>query len=134
MQWVAAGRAAQLLVSNICPNIGGDAGNGKVFVREALTPRTKYLLAKAKSELKDKYKSTESGLSEADTNGHSNGSPEDATERERALREKARVSRVFDSFKARALMKAQASASSHIAKARAQPRAILQRLEPSLEP
>ncbi|KAI5642577.1 septin domain-containing protein [Phthorimaea operculella] len=35
-----------------------------------------------------RHTSTESGLSEGDTNGHANGSPEDPTERERALIEK----------------------------------------------
>ncbi|XP_049886842.1 uncharacterized protein LOC126381403 [Pectinophora gossypiella] len=52
-QWVAAGRAASLVVSNVLPSSSGNAATEAIYVREALTPRTKYLLSKAKRELKD---------------------------------------------------------------------------------
>ncbi|KAJ2937818.1 hypothetical protein O0L34_g16145 [Tuta absoluta] len=55
-RWVTAARAANISIKNVLPNLGGEFVDEKVFVREALTNRNKFLLGKAKHELKSTYK------------------------------------------------------------------------------
>ncbi|KAI5637384.1 hypothetical protein NE865_09953 [Phthorimaea operculella] len=56
-KWINASRDAGIVLSNIYPELKDVAsGSNRVYIREALTPRTKYLLAKAKELLKDSNK------------------------------------------------------------------------------
>lgn len=55
-QWLTAARAANIVVSNILPNVKAEAASERVYIREALTNRNKYLLSKAKQDLKNTYK------------------------------------------------------------------------------
>ncbi|KAJ2952375.1 hypothetical protein O0L34_g4659 [Tuta absoluta] len=55
-QWIQAGRSAGLEVSKLLPSLNAAAGAEKVYVREALTGRLKYLLGKAKTDFKDTNK------------------------------------------------------------------------------
>ncbi|KAJ2948419.1 hypothetical protein O0L34_g7660 [Tuta absoluta] len=56
-KWINASREAGIVLSNVYPELKDVAsGSNTVFIREALTPRTKYLLAKAKELLKDSIK------------------------------------------------------------------------------
>ncbi|KAI5641324.1 hypothetical protein NE865_06362 [Phthorimaea operculella] len=56
LRWVTAARAANISIKNVLPNLEGEFADEKVFVREALTNRNKFLLGKAKHELKSTYK------------------------------------------------------------------------------
>ncbi|KAI5637842.1 hypothetical protein NE865_09497 [Phthorimaea operculella] len=51
-QWIQAGRSAGLEASSLLPNLNAAAGAEKIYVREALTGHLKYLLGKAKTDLK----------------------------------------------------------------------------------
>lgn len=54
--WIDAGRRAEIRCSSVLPMITGEAASEKIVVREALTGRTKYLLSKAKTDLKETQK------------------------------------------------------------------------------
>lgn len=54
--WIDAGRRAEMRCSSVLPILTGEAAFEKIIVREALTGRTKYLLSKAKTDLKETQK------------------------------------------------------------------------------
>lgn len=54
--WLAAARAIDIKAGDLISKLGQEHRNGKIFIREALTPFHKNLLWKSKQALKDIYK------------------------------------------------------------------------------
>ncbi|XP_045495853.1 uncharacterized protein LOC123694454 [Colias croceus] len=55
-QWLASAKQKEITVGDILPRLPSDQATRRVFVREALTHRTKTLLYNAQQKLKDSYK------------------------------------------------------------------------------